>query len=57
MQFTLLDARGKHYGDIIINKIEDLMDLQFVNELNLDNDKLIVDFKDMSIMIYNDYIE
>lgn len=57
MIFKLIDARYTNYGNVVISKIEDLKKLQFGNEHNPKNDELIIDFKEMTIMIYNYWIE
>lgn len=57
MIFKLIDACCRNYGNVVITKIEDLKKLQLGNNHNPMNDELIIDFKEMTIMIYNDYIE
>lgn len=57
MIFKLIDACYSDYGNVVINKIEDLKKLQFGNDHNLKNDELIIDFREMTIMIYNSWIE
>lgn len=57
MTFKLTDAYCENFGEVVIDKIEDLQKLQFDNEHNNKNDELIIDFRNMSIMIYNHLIE
>lgn len=57
MIFKLIDAYYDDFGEVVISKIEDLKKLQFGNEHNPKNDELIIDFREMTIMIYNSWIE
>lgn len=57
MIFKLVDACYRDYGNVVITKIEDLKKLQFGNEHNPKNDELIIDFREMTIMIYDSWIE
>lgn len=53
MKFTVYDVKGKiNYHGVEIETLQDLQELQTVYE-----SQLIIDFEDMEITIYNDYIE
>lgn len=57
MIFKLRNSEYCNFGEVVVNNIEDLRKLQFDNEHNLRNDELIINFEDMTIMIYDGYIE
>lgn len=57
MTFKLMDALYRDFGEVTINTIEDLQKIQNDCEHNPDKDQLIIDFSDMTIMIYNSWIE
>lgn len=53
MKFTVCDVKGKiNYHGVEIETLQDLQELQTVYE-----NQLIIDFENMEITIYNDYIE
>ena len=57
MTFKLMDALFRNFGVVTINTIEDLQKIQYECEHNPDKDQLIIDFSNMTIIIYNNWIE
>lgn len=57
MIFKLTDALNRDFGEVVVDNIEDLKKLQYGNEHNPEHEQLIIDFDDMTIMIYNNWIE